>query len=98
MSSKLALSLVAALALSAANGEARDENDAAETGLPASVDYPKRASSKHSPTNDEIDAAEAGSPHSTDKKGQSRVSDEGKSNSEWRQSESSNPHSTEPRE
>jgi hypothetical protein len=115
MSSKLALSLAAALALSAASGVARadrgapssdetskapqsptnDEIDAAETGVPASVDYPNRATSTHSPTNDEINAAEAGSPDSLDYKDQPRVSDDGKSNSAWRKSESDNPHSTE---
>jgi hypothetical protein len=99
MSSKLALSLAAALALSVASGVARadptsDEVDAAETELPASVKNANRAASKHSPTNDEVDAAEAESPDSPDEKNKPPVSDDGKSNSAWRKSESDNPHST----
>jgi hypothetical protein len=102
MSLKLALSLAAALALSAASGVARaephsptnDEIDAAETGVPASVDYPNRNTSKDSPTNAEINAAEAGSPDSSDNKDQPRLSTDGKSNKAWQKLERDNPHST----
>jgi len=114
MSSKLVLSLAAALTLSAASGVARadpnapssdetsqvsrsptnEEVNAAETGIPASVDYPNRATSKHSPTNDEIDAAEAGNPYSPDYKDRPSISADGPSNEEWHELESGNPHST----
>jgi hypothetical protein len=114
MSSKLALSLAAALALSAASGVARadssapssdkaskaphspsnDEIDAAETGVPASVDYPNRNTSKDSPTNGEINASEAGSPDSADNKDQPRLSTDGKSKKALRKLEKDNPHST----
>ena len=105
MSSKLALSLAAALALSAASGVARadpiaphspsnDEIDAAETGVPASVDYPNRKTSKDSPTNVEINAAEAGSPDSPDNKDQPPLSTDGKSKKAWQELEKDNPHST----
>ena len=110
MSLKLALSLAAALALSAASGVARadpgaprsvkaskaphspsnDEIDAAETGVPASVDYPNRAT----PTNEQISAAEAGSPDSPDNKDQPRLSTDGKSKKAWQKLEKDNPHST----
>ena len=115
MSSKLALSLAAALALSAASGVARadrsapssdeaskaphsptnDEINAAETGVPASVDYPSRATSQDSPTNDQINAAEAGSPDSPDYKDRPRSATHGKSKKAWQKLESENPHSTE---
>jgi len=113
MSSKLALSLAAALALSAVSGVARadrsapssdeaskphsptnEEIDAAETGVPASVDYPNRPTSKESPTNDEINAAEVGTPQSIDNKDQPGLSTDGKSKEAWRTLESDNPHST----
>jgi hypothetical protein len=115
MSSKLVLSLAAALALSAASGVARaDDNapdaretskakvsptneqiDAAETGVPASVDYPNREVSKATPaTNQEINAAEADNPYSPDNKDQPAEPSDGNANKAWRQSESDNPHST----
>ena len=114
MSLKLALSLAAALALSAASGVARadpgaprsvkaskaphspsnDEIDAAETGVPASVDYPNRKTSKASSTSGEINAAEAGSPDSPDNKDEPRLSTDGKSKKAWQELEKDNPHST----
>jgi hypothetical protein len=114
MSSKLVLSLAAALALSAASGVARadpnppssdgaskasrsptnEEIDAAETGVPASVDYPNRATSTRSPTNDEINAAEAGNPDSPDYKDQPALSFDGQFKTAWQELESGNPHST----
>jgi hypothetical protein len=63
----------------AAHSPTNDEIDAAETGVPASVDYPNRATSKDSPTNDEINAAEAGNPDSPDNKDQPRLSTDGQS-------------------
>ena len=59
MFSKLGLTLVAALALSAAGGGV-----ARADATPTSVD--EAPPKPHSPTNDEIDAAETGNPHSTD--------------------------------
>jgi hypothetical protein len=67
MSSKLSLSLAAALVLSAAaTGAARAEPalDAAESGNPNSVDYANRQINKHSSTNAEIRADEIGNPAS----------------------------------
>ena len=78
MSSKLSLSLAAALALSAAGGVARaaplptntgqalsSTDGADESGNPASVDYADRAVPEPS-TNDEVDATETGVPASVD--------------------------------
>jgi hypothetical protein len=114
MASKLALSLAAVLALSAASEAARadrsasnsdqtptaprsptnEEIDAAETGVPASVDYPNRETSKASPTNAEINAGEAGSPYSPDNKDQPAVTTDPNANQDWQKLESDNPHST----
>jgi hypothetical protein len=71
-----------------------EEIDAAETGVPASVDYANRKTSKDSPTNGEISAAEAGSPDSPDNKDQPRLSTDGRSNKAWQKLERDNPHST----
>src|SRR6266403_400683 len=101
---KLSLSLVAALAISAAGGgvaradpapssmdeappkphsPTNAEIDAAETGNPASTDYPNRTISDHSPTNAEIDAAETGNPRSPDYRNQPELTTDGNVNAEW---------------
>jgi len=110
LAAALALSLASAVAradrnapdsneASKASQSTRSEQiDAAETGMPADLDYPNRATSKQSPTKDEMDAAEAGSPDSTVDKDRPRDTSHGKLNKAWRKSESDNPHSTEQHE
>ena len=107
LAAALALSVASGIARADSSAPSSDENskaskpptndqlDAAETGLPADVDYPNRATSKQAPTKADLEAAEAGNPHSSVNKDRPRVSSHGKSNSAWRKSESANPHSTE---
>jgi hypothetical protein len=99
MSSKLTLSLLAALALSVgATGVARadsktnDEINAAEEGNQASVDYPNRTVPNKAPTDAEIDADESGVPASVDY-GDRKISKHNPTNAEIDAAEEDNPAS-----
>ena len=100
MLSKLSLSILTALALSAAAGRAanaasmwtNDQIDAAETGNPHSVDYGSRMTPSRPATNDEINAAEIGNPDSPDYASRPPLVPDGNANAEWQSSESANPH------
>lgn len=75
MTARLALTIVAlgagiacatsqgASSLNSATNPTNAEIDAAETDVPASVDFPNRPIDEHSPTAAEIEAAERGNPN-----------------------------------
>jgi shikimate 5-dehydrogenase len=94
MSSKLSLSIAAALVLSAAAGGAARAATLgdAESGNPNSITYPNRPISKHSATKDEFNADEIGSPYSVNYRNRPITSDHNWK-AEWNYLESGNPHS-----
>lgn len=94
MSSKLALSIAAALVLSAGvvrAGPAPSDADAAESGIPDSIDYRSRTFSRHSPSNEEINKAETGNPESVDNRDRMPVSARPLSDADWMALELGNP-------
>jgi hypothetical protein len=114
---KLSLSLVAALAISAAGGgvaradatpssmdeappkphsPTNAEIDAAETGNPASIDYPNRKISDHSPSNAEVNAAETGNPASLDYRNRPKLHTDGNVNAEWQRLDADTPANPNP--
>jgi len=100
MSSKLSLSILTALALSAAAGRAanatsmrtNDQIDSAEAGNPDSLDYARRRTPSNPATNDELNAAERGNPESSDYANRPPLVPSGNATAEWQSSESANPH------
>jgi hypothetical protein len=81
MFSKLSLSLIAALALSASAG----------SGNPDSTDYGTRMQSRRSPSNEEINAAETGNPDSVDNRNQAAAAPSGNWQEAWQAAEFGNP-------
>ena len=100
MLSKLSLSILTAVALSAAAGRAanarsmrtNDQIDSAEAGNPDSLDYARRQTPSNPATNDEINAAERGNPESPDYASRPPLTPGGDTRAEWQSSESANPH------
>ena len=101
MSSKLSLSILTAVALSAAAGRGanaasmwtNNQIDSAEAGNPNSVDYGSRMTPSSPATNDEINGAERGNPDSPDYSSRPPLVPDGNASAEWQSSESANPHS-----
>ena len=98
MFSKLTLSLLAALALSASTGALHASGlpadaafSAAESGNPDSTDYGTRMQSRHSPSNEEINAAETGNPDSVDNRDQVAAAASGSWQEAWQAAEFGNP-------
>jgi len=100
MSSKLSLSILTAVALSAAAGRAanarsmwtNDQIDSAEAGNPDSLDYARRRTPSNPATKDELNAAETGNPESPDYANRPPLVPSGNATAEWQSSESANPH------
>ena len=99
MSSKLSLSLIAALSLSVvatrvahAAPMVDSQIDSAEAGNPNSIDYGSRMTPSRPASNDEINAAERGNPESPDYNRRPSPVPDGNTTAEWRSSESANPH------
>ena len=95
MFTKLSLSLIAALLFSTAGGVARaapahGDFDAAEAGIPDSVDYANRMIDARRSTKDELEAAQSGNPDSPDYKDRMGVSS-GDWQAAWQALESGHP-------
>ena len=86
-----ATSDAASLPRSSAPNPTNAEIDAAETGVPASVDYAKRPIDPHSPTNAEIEAAEQNNPYDIGYKDRSGPKSAPSGNADWESSESGTP-------
>ena len=86
---KLSLSVIAALALSAAGGGV-----ARADATPSSMN--EAPSKPHSPTNDEIDAAETGNPRSPDYRNQPELKTDGNVNAEWQRLDADTPANPNP--
>jgi len=67
------------------------EIDAAETGVPASVDYANRPIAPHSPTNAEIEAAEQNNPYDVGYKDRTGPKSDPNGKADWESSESGTP-------
>lgn len=94
MSSKLALSIAAALALSSGvvrAAPAPSAADAAESGIPDSIDYRSRMVSPHSPSNEEINKAETCNPESVENRNRMPVSPRPLTDADWMALEFGNP-------
>jgi hypothetical protein len=99
MSSKLSLSLIAALSLSVvatrvahAAPMADSRIDSAEAGNPNSIDYGSRMTPSRPASNDDIDAAERGNPESPDYNSRPPLAPDANTAAEWQSLESANPH------
>jgi len=95
MFTKLSLSLIAAFLLSAAGGVARAaptaaDFNAAEAGIPDSIDYANRMIDTRSSTKDELNAAQADNPESPGYKDRMGVSS-GDWRAAWQALESGHP-------
>ena len=86
---KLSLSLIAALAISAAGGGV-----ARADATPSSMD--EAPPKPHSPTNAEIDAAETGNPASLDYRNRPKLHTDGNVNAEWQRLDADTPANPNP--
>src|SRR5882724_357687 len=86
---KLSLSVIAALALSAAAGGV-----ARADATPTSMD--QAAPKPHSPTNAEINAAEVGNPASPDYRNRPKLDTDGNVNAEWQRLDADTPANPDP--
>src|ERR1700730_18291669 len=87
---KLSLSLVAALAISAAGGGVARAADPAPSSMDEAPPKP------HSPTNAEIDAAETGNPASPDYRNRPKLDTDGNVNAEWQRLDADTPANPNP--